>query len=110
MRHLRSISVWLMELFNPPRRSEMTLRQKIGRIALITTTLITLSILVALELDLVLYTVHAIANIPYLANALEILGASIVVNIGCVMVLLKIRRLDQQLMQPPPTMTDEKKT
>ena len=94
-----------MELFNPPLRESLTLRQKIGRVLLITITLVTICIIVALVLALVLYGyeggTQALSQVPHLANGLEILFSSIAVNLICVLLLLQIKRLDQRLIHPP---------
>jgi len=105
VKHLLSIGPWLMELFNPPRRDSLSLHQKVGRVVLITVTLVTLSVIMALVLSLSLFAYecggNVLATTPHLANALEILFSSIAVNIVCVIILLQVKRFDQRLVPPP---------
>jgi hypothetical protein len=104
VKHLFSIGPWLMELFNPPLRESLSLRQKIGRVLLVTVTLVTLSIIMALVLALVLYAYQFGGNVlmaePQLTRGLEILAVSVAVNVVCVLVLLQVKRLDQRLVPP----------
>jgi hypothetical protein len=103
-----SIPAWLLELFNPPLRDSLTIRQKIGRVLFMTMTLVTLSIIVALVLTLLLFGYESggklLDNTPHLASALKILGISVVVNAVCIKVLFQLKRLDERLMasgKPP---------
>jgi ABC-type anion transport system duplicated permease subunit len=104
VRHIFSIGPWLMELFNPPLRDSLSIGQKMGRVILVTATLVTLSIIVALALALVCfayeYGSNTLARVPHLARAVEILTCSIAVNFVSVMVLLQVKRVDQRLVPP----------
>jgi flagellar biosynthesis protein FliQ len=93
-----------MELFNPPLRDSLTLGQKLGRVMLVTATLVTLSIIVALVLALLCYAYefgsNTLARVPHLMEAVEILVCSIAVNFVSVLVLLQMKRIDQRLVPP----------
>ena len=103
-----SIPAWLLELFNPPLRDSLSIGQKVGRVLLITMTLVTLSIIVALVLALLLFGYDSgrdlAAHTPHLTGALKILAVSLVVNTICIKVLFQLKRLDERLMasgKPP---------
>ncbi len=104
MKLLFSIGPWLMELFDPPPRDSLSFWQKIGRVLLVTITLITLCIITALVLAVLFFLVQkghdALSSMPQLKNALLILGVSIAVNLACVLALLQIKRLDRRLIPP----------
>jgi ABC-type anion transport system duplicated permease subunit len=106
MRRLFSIAPWLMELFNPPPRDSLSILQKIGRVLLVTVTLITLCIISSLVLALgffVLQRSHEVLiGIPQLMNVVTILVVSIGVNILCVMTLFQIKRVDRRLIPKSP--------
>jgi hypothetical protein len=106
MKNLHSIGSWLMELFNPPLRDSMSLGQKAGRVLLVTVTLVTLSVIVALVLALVLFSIDSggkvLASVPNFANAAKILLSSIAVNVISIMLLFQVRRFDHRLMGTGP--------
>ncbi len=93
-----------MELFNPPLRDSLSLVQKMGRVLLVTATLVTLSIIVALVLALLFYGYefgsNTLARVPQLTKAVEILACSIVVNFICIIMLFQVKRIDQRLVPP----------
>ena len=104
VRYIFSLGPWLLELFNPPLRESLTLGQKMGRVLLVTATLVTLSIITALILALACYAYefgsNTLARVPHLAEAVEILVCSIAVNFVSVMVLFQVKRVDQRLVPP----------
>jgi hypothetical protein len=91
-----------MELFNPPPRRSLTLPQKLGRVLLVTITLVTICIISSLVLALAVFVLQrsheVLIGIPQLINVLTILAVSIGVNIVCVRMLFEIRRLDRRLI------------
>jgi ABC-type anion transport system duplicated permease subunit len=91
-----------MELFNPPPRRSLTLLQKVGRVLLVTVTLVTLCIISSLVLALAVFVLQrsheVLIGVPQLINVLTILAVSIGVNIVCVRMLFEIRRLDRRLI------------
>jgi predicted Co/Zn/Cd cation transporter (cation efflux family) len=102
MKRLLSIGPWLVELINPPPRDSLSVLQKVGRVVLVTVTLVTLCVIGALLVSLVFFawqrSREALLGIPQLVNVLKILAASIVVNGVCIMMLFKIKRLDRKLI------------
>ena len=107
--HLFSILTWPINLFNPPALGSMSSMQKIGRIFLVTITLVVSCILLAMLGALGIFIVergHAmISNTPELISDLGIIFVSVSVNALCVMVLLQIRKADHKLMLSQPVAT-----
>jgi len=105
LHHSLSILAWLLDLFNAPPRSAMTCRQKIGRILLVTGTLVVLCILTAMAGAVGLFVVekisHAVNNIPDLWTTATILLVGIAVNALCVFLLFQVKKLDRKLMLDP---------
>lgn len=98
-----SIGPWLMDLINPPPRNTLTLAQKVWRSALITVTLVTLCIVVALVLSLGCFAWQRgreFAEGPQVWNGLTILLASILINSACIFALLQIKKLDRKFVPP----------
>jgi hypothetical protein len=101
---LISLAAWLMELFNPPPLDSMNLPQKAGRVLLFAATLVIASIFFAMVGALGLYVMErgrAIGSAPEFYQGFWILLLGIGVNIGCVFVLLQIKKADTKLMPPP---------
>lgn len=100
-----AILVWLLNLFNPPPLVLMNRSQKIGRVFLVTLTLVISCTLTAMLGALGIFVIERgrvmLASIPDLLSGLEIIFASISVNAICVAVLLQIRRADRKLMTTP---------
>ena len=103
--HLFSILTWPINLFNPPALSSMNGMQKVGRIFLVTVTLVVSCILAAMLGALGIFIVergrYMISNASELVGDLGIIFVSICVNILCVIVLLQIRKADRKLIPTP---------
>ncbi|MCE0497124.1 MAG: hypothetical protein LV481_04170 [Methylacidiphilales bacterium] len=103
LRPFFSILAWLLELFNAPPRATMTHRQKLGRMLLVSGTLIVLCILVAMAGTVGLFVAEKISraldNIPDLWTTLGIFFVGITVNAGCVYLLFQVKKLDRNLMR-----------
>jgi hypothetical protein len=100
---LISLASWLMELFNPPPLKSMTLFQKTGRILLFTFALVIGSILFAMMGALGLYVMERgreLHDTPGFYHGLLIVTVGIAVNVGCVFVLLQIKKADHKLLPP----------
>jgi uncharacterized membrane protein YidH (DUF202 family) len=99
-----ALGAWLFDLFNAPPLESLTHLQKIGRVFLLTATLIIGSILVAMVGALGLFLVEQGSRLfegPGVLNGLVILSTGIAVNVACVWVLLQIKRADNSLVPPP---------
>jgi hypothetical protein len=100
---LISLAGWLMELFNPPPLSSMNLAQKTGRILLFTAALVIASILFAMVGAVGLYIMECgreLRDVPEFYHGLMIVTVGVGVNIGCVFVLLQIKKADTKLLPP----------
>jgi hypothetical protein len=100
---LVSLAGWLMELFNPPPLSSMNLAQKTGRILLFTAALVIASILFAMVGALGLYLMERgreLGDVPQFYHGLLIVTVGVAVNVGCVFVLLQIKKADTKLLPP----------
>jgi hypothetical protein len=99
---LFAIPAWWISLFNPPPLASMTPAQKVGRILVVTLSLSVSCILLAIATSLGVYVIergHAmLVSVPELASGLEIIFVSVCVNIGCVFILLQIRKADRRLL------------
>ena len=92
-----------MELFNPPPLSSMNLAQKTGRILLFTAALVIASILFAMVGAVGLYIMECgreLRDVPEFYHGLMIVTVGVGVNIGCVFVLLQIKKADTKLLPP----------
>ena len=100
---LISLAGWLMELFNPPPLNSMTLYQKTGRILLFVASLVVGSVLFAMVGALGLYIMERgreLRDTPQFYHGLLIVMVGIAVNVGCVFVLLQIKKADTKLLPP----------
>jgi hypothetical protein len=101
-----TILVWLVNLFDPPPLATMSRAQKIGRIFLVTTTLVISCILTAMLVTLGIFVIERardlLGSIPKLLDDLGIILVSMIVNAICVIVLLEIKKADGKLIPPPP--------
>ena len=98
-----SLGGWLMELFNPPPLKSMSLTQKTGRILLFTASLVVGSILFAMLGALGLYIMERgreLRDVPQFYHGLLIVMVGVAVNVGCVFVLLQIKKADTKLLPP----------
>jgi uncharacterized membrane protein YidH (DUF202 family) len=91
-----------MDLINPPPRDSLTFTQKVGRTVLVTVTIVTLCVILALVGALGMFAWQRsrefFEGAPDVRNALSILAASLIVNAACISALLQIKKLDRKLM------------
>jgi hypothetical protein len=93
-----------MNLFDPPPLSSMSPAQKIGRVFLLTATLVVGSTLVAMLGALGLFIMEKgreIGNTPELLNGLALIVLGVAVNAACVVVLVHLKKADNKLLPPP---------
>jgi len=98
-----AVLTWLLNLFDPPPLSSMTLAQKAGRIFLFCATLVVGSILVAMLGAVGLFVMEKgreMDSMPEFLNGLGIIVVGIVVNAICVFVLLHFKKADTKLVPP----------
>ena len=94
---------WLLNLFDPPPLKSMTTSQKVGRVVLLSSTLVFGSILVAMLGALGLYLMERgreLQDTPEFYKGLVIILTGIVVNTFCVLILVQIKRVDHKLIPP----------
>ena len=91
-----------MDLINPPPRESLSLLQKTGRTVLVTVTIVTLCVILALVGALGLFAWQRsrefFEGAPEVRSALSILAVSLVTNAACIFALLQIKKLDRKLM------------
>lgn len=105
---ITAILTWLLNLFDPPPLKSMTVSQKVGRVVLLSGTLVIGSILVAMISALGLYIMERgreLGNTPEFYKGLVIILTGIVVNTFCVLILVQLKRADHKLI--PPTRPEE---
>ena len=106
MKHLFAIGPWLMELINPPPRASLSLLQKGWRMLLVTITILTLCIILALVTSLSCFAWQRsrefLEGAPEVRNGIIILASSLLVNAGCIYTLMQIKRLDRKFIPRPP--------
>ena len=81
----------------------MTLSQKVGRVILLSGTLVVGSILVAMLGALGLYLVERgreLGDSPEFYKGIVIILTGIVVNTFCVLILVQLKRVDHKLIPP----------
>jgi hypothetical protein len=103
-----SILKWLLNLFDPPPLKSMTIGQKVGRVLLLSGTLVIGSILVAMLGALGLYLIERgkeMRDTPEFYKGIIIILTAIVVNTFCVLILVQLKRVDHKLI-PPPSATE----
>jgi hypothetical protein len=93
---------WFLHLFNPPPLNSMTWLQKIGRVLLVSVTLVVTSILLAMLTALGFFLVERgrqiVLSAPQLLDGTTIILVGIGVNVLCVRVLFAVIKADQKLM------------
>jgi hypothetical protein len=100
---LVSLASWVIDLFNPPPLKSMNLAQKAGRVLLFTAALVIASIVFAMVGAVGLYIAERgreLRDVPEFYHGLLIVLVGIGVNVGCVFVLLQIKKADTKLMPP----------
>ena len=98
-----AILVWLINLFDPPPLSSMTLAQKAGRVLLLTATLVIGSILVAMLGALGLFVMEKgreMGSTPEFLNGVCIITIGISINAACVLILVQLKKADNKLVPP----------
>jgi uncharacterized membrane protein YidH (DUF202 family) len=98
-----SLGGWLINLFDPPPLSSMNLRQKTGRVILLSATLVIGSILVAMLGALGLYLMERgreLGSTPEFFNGVAIIFVGVGVNAVCFLVLIQIKKADTKLVPP----------
>jgi Kef-type K+ transport system membrane component KefB len=97
---------WGLHMFDPPPLQSMNRTQKVGRIFLVTITILVTCILTAMGAAVVLYLFERgrqmLGSVPELAAGLEIILAGAAVNAICVIMLFEIRKIDRKLMAGTP--------
>ena len=98
-----SILTWVINLFNPPPLTSMTFAQKVGRVFLLTSTLVIGSILVAMLGAVGLYLMERgreMGSAPEFLNGLCIIAIGVAVNAACVLILVHLKKADHHLVPP----------
>ena len=101
--HTPSVVMWLMNLFDPPPLVTMTFRQKVGRVVLLSTTLVIGSIVVAMLGAVGLYLIekaHELDSTPEFLQGLAVIVVGVGVNGLCLAILLQVKRADHKLLPP----------
>jgi len=101
----RSLSIlgWLINLFDPPPLSSLSVAQKVGRVALLSATLVVGSVLVAMLGALGLFVMERgreLGSMPELFKGLGIILVGILVNAACVVILVHLKKADNKLVPP----------
>ena len=113
-----TILTWLISLVNPPPRASMNRMQKVNRVFLFTMALLMICIISSMAAAVGIYALQRgqqmLMGFPMLVDDVAIIGACMIVNTICVLVLLKIKSADQKLIPPPddpvsPEQMDRKK-
>ncbi len=82
----------------------MNLKQKTGRVLLLSVTLVIASILAAMLGALALFLVERgreLGQMPEFYSGLGIILIGLAVNFGCVFILLQLKKADTKLVPPP---------
>jgi hypothetical protein len=105
LRHSFSILGWLLDLFNAPPRESMTRRQKVGRMLLVSGTLVILCILGAMVGAVGIFVLQrlsrALSQNSDLWNTAAVIIVGVGVNALCVFILFQVKKFDRRLMQAP---------
>jgi hypothetical protein len=100
---LTSLASWVIELFNPPPLKSLNAAQKTGRVLLFSAVLVIASIVFAMVGAVGLYLLERgreLGDTPQFYHGLMIVLVGIAVNLGCVFVLLQIKKADTKLVPP----------
>jgi hypothetical protein len=100
---LTSLASWVIELFNPPPLKSLNAAQKTGRVLLFSAVLVIASIVFAMVGAVGLYLLERgreLGDTPQFYHGLMIVLVGIAVNLGCVFVLLQMKKADTKLVPP----------
>jgi len=98
-----SFARWLLNLFDPPPLKSLTFAQKVGRVILLSSTLVVGSVLVAMLGALGLFLVEKgreLGDMHKIVQGGAIVIAGVCVNALCVIVLFQIKKADHKLVPP----------
>jgi len=105
LRHSFSILGWLLGLFNAPPREAMTRRQKVGRLLLVSGTLVVLCVLGAMIAAVGIFVLQRLGSAldknSDLWNTAAVIIVGVVVNALCVFILFQVKKFDRRLMLGP---------
>ncbi len=90
-------------MFNPPPLASLTFSQKATRVFLLAASLVVGSILLAMLGALTLFLTETgwkLKSSPEFYQSLAIILVGVAVNVGCVFVLLQLKRADHRVMPP----------
>ncbi len=93
----------MLELFDPPPLESLTFAQKVGRVILLSSTLVVGSILAAMLGALGLFLLEKgrrLGHTPEFLQGMAIIAAGIGVNALCVIALFLIKKADTKLLPP----------
>jgi hypothetical protein len=102
-KRITTLLAWLLNLFDPPPLTAMNFKQKVGRIFLLSGTLIIGSIIVAMLGALGLYIMERgreLGSTPEFFNGVGIILLGVSVNTICIMALVQMKRADTKLVPP----------
>jgi hypothetical protein len=98
--------IWLINLFNPPPLASMSRLQKVGRVFLVTLTLMLSCTLTAMLGAVGIFLIQReramLSSMPELLGGLEIIFTGVCVNAICVVVLFQVKKADRKLMSAQP--------
>jgi hypothetical protein len=105
LKHPFSILAWLLNLFDPPPLAKMSRRQKIGRVFLLTGTLVVVCLITAMLGAVGIFIMQQgrdmASSMRDLLHDVGIIFVCMIINAFCVIVLLEIKKADHKLIQPP---------
>lgn len=103
MNRFYALLSWLMNLFNPPPLKSLNFAQRVGRVILLSMTLVVGSVLVAMLGALGLFIMERgreLSSAPQFLEGMGIILVGIAVNVTCVMILIQIKNADHKLVPP----------
>lgn len=103
-KRLHALLDWMISLFDPPPLATMNTGQKVGRIFLLSATLVIGSILVAMLGAVGLYLIERgreMGSTPQFLDGIGIIIIGIIVNYVCVLMLMQIKHADRKLIPDP---------
>jgi uncharacterized membrane protein YidH (DUF202 family) len=103
LKRFHSLYSWLINLFDPPPLQSMTTAQKVGRVLILSCTLVIGSIVVAMFGAVGLFLMEKgreLGSTPEFFDGLGIIAVGILVNGACLMVLIHMKHADHKLIPP----------